>query len=100
MPPTAGRVVLDDEPLDYSSRKSVRAARDKMAIVFQQYNLFQNMDVLRNVTIAPIKIKRLVGCGLPSRPPPSVRIVGFLFNQPAPEHLVDAAFDRGAGSGI
>jgi polar amino acid transport system ATP-binding protein len=58
MPPTAGRVVLDDEQLDYSSRKSVRAARDKMAIVFQQYNLFQNMDVLRNVTIAPIKIKR------------------------------------------
>ncbi|WP_062089817.1 amino acid ABC transporter ATP-binding protein [Caballeronia udeis] len=58
MPPTAGRVVLDDEPLDYSSRKSVRAARDKMAIVFQQYNLFQNMDVLRNVTISPLKIKK------------------------------------------
>ncbi|SOE92073.1 polar amino acid transport system ATP-binding protein [Burkholderia sp. D7] len=58
MPPTAGRVVLDDEQLDYSSRKSVRAARDKMAIVFQQYNLFQNMDVLRNVTISPLKIKK------------------------------------------
>ena len=58
MPPTAGRVVLDDEPLDYSSRKSVRAARDKMAIVFQQYNLFQNMDVMRNVTLTPIKIKK------------------------------------------
>jgi polar amino acid transport system ATP-binding protein len=29
-----------------------------MAIVFQQYNLFQNMDVMRNVTIAPVKIKR------------------------------------------
>ncbi len=28
-----------------------------MAIVFQQYNLFQNMDVMRNVTIAPVKIK-------------------------------------------
>ncbi len=29
-----------------------------MAIVFQQYNLFQNMDVLRNVTIAPVEIKK------------------------------------------
>jgi polar amino acid transport system ATP-binding protein len=29
-----------------------------MAIVFQQYNLFQNMDVMRNVTISPIKIKK------------------------------------------
>src|SRR5439155_25175349 len=33
----------------------VRAARERMAIVFQQYNLFQNMDVLRNVSIAPVK---------------------------------------------
>jgi polar amino acid transport system ATP-binding protein len=28
-----------------------------MAIVFQQYNLFQNMSVLGNVTIAPTRIK-------------------------------------------
>jgi polar amino acid transport system ATP-binding protein len=43
--------------VDYRKAGSVRAARDRMAIVFQQYNLFQNMDVLRNVTIAPVKIK-------------------------------------------
>ena len=36
---------------------SLRAARDRMAIVFQQYNLFQNMSVLGNITIAPVKIK-------------------------------------------
>ena len=29
-----------------------------MAIVFQQYNLFQNMTVMENVTLAPLKIKR------------------------------------------
>ncbi len=58
LPPTDGQVLIDDTPLDYVSKKSLRTARDKMAIVFQQYNLFQNMDVLRNVTIAPIKIKR------------------------------------------
>jgi len=57
-PCTGGGAVLDGKPIDYSSAASVRAARDRMAIVFQQYNLFQNMDVLRNVTIAPIKIKR------------------------------------------
>jgi polar amino acid transport system ATP-binding protein len=57
-PCTGGGAVLDGRPIDYRSAASVRAARDRMAIVFQQYNLFQNMDVLRNVTIAPIKIKR------------------------------------------
>ncbi len=31
--------------------------RDRLAIVFQQYNLFQNMTVLGNVTVAPVKVK-------------------------------------------
>ena len=56
--PTAGTVRIDGKPVDYASRADVRALRDKTAIVFQQYNLFQNMDVLRNVTIAPITIKK------------------------------------------
>ena len=56
-PPTAGEVLIDGEPIVYGSRRSLRAARDRMAIVFQQYNLFQNMSVLGNVTIAPVKIK-------------------------------------------
>jgi polar amino acid transport system ATP-binding protein len=55
--PTSGTVSIDGAEIDYRSKASVRAARDRMAIVFQQYNLFQNMDVLRNVTISPVKIK-------------------------------------------
>lgn len=57
-PPTAGEVFVAGEKIDYGNRKSVRALRDRMSIVFQQYNLFQNMTVMRNVTIAPIKIKK------------------------------------------
>jgi len=55
--PTAGSVLIDGAAINYGHRASVRMARDRMAIVFQQYNLFQNMDVLRNVTIAPVKIR-------------------------------------------
>ena len=55
--PSAGEVVLDGTRIAYDSADSIRAARDRMAIVFQQYNLFQNMNVLRNVTITPVKIK-------------------------------------------
>lgn len=57
-PPTGGKVVFRGEEINYKSKKSVRVSRGRMAIVFQQYNLFQNMDVLRNVTIAPTKIKK------------------------------------------
>ncbi|HKX09889.1 MAG TPA: amino acid ABC transporter ATP-binding protein [Stellaceae bacterium] len=55
--PVSGTVLIDGEAIDYGKPASIRAARDRMAIVFQQYNLFQNMDVMRNVTIAPVKIK-------------------------------------------
>jgi polar amino acid transport system ATP-binding protein len=57
-PPTGGKVFVAGQQIDYGGRKSLRALRDKMSIVFQQYNLFQNMTVMRNVTIAPIKIKK------------------------------------------
>jgi polar amino acid transport system ATP-binding protein len=57
-PPTAGAVRLDGEVVNYRDPRAVRRLRDRVAIVFQQYNLFQNMTALENVTIAPIKIKR------------------------------------------
>ena len=57
-PITGGDVDLAGERLNYSSSREVRAARDRMAIVFQQYNLFQNMTVMQNLTLAPLKIKR------------------------------------------
>jgi len=57
-PPSAGTVEIDGTAIDYRRAASVRAARDRMAIVFQQYNLFQNMDVMGNVTLAPLRIKR------------------------------------------
>jgi len=56
--PTKGKVIIDGETINYGNRKSVRSVREKMSIVFQQYNLFQNMTVMRNVSIAPIKIMR------------------------------------------
>ncbi|MFO1090821.1 MAG: amino acid ABC transporter ATP-binding protein [Hyphomicrobiales bacterium] len=54
---TGGEVQIDGQPVDYRSRAKVQALRERMAIVFQQYNLFQNMDVMTNVTIAPVKIR-------------------------------------------
>jgi len=56
-PPTGGEVLVDGVAVDYRRPASVRAARERMAIVFQQYNLFQNMNVLGNVTVAPVKIR-------------------------------------------
>ena len=57
LPPIEGQVRIDGQSLDYNDREQLRRIRSQMAIVFQQYNLFQNMTVLDNVTVAPIKVK-------------------------------------------
>jgi polar amino acid transport system ATP-binding protein len=57
LPPISGNVRIDDQVLDYKNVHQLRTIRSRMAIVFQQYNLFQNMTVLENVTVAPIKVK-------------------------------------------
>jgi polar amino acid transport system ATP-binding protein len=57
--PTAGTVHLKGRLIDYANGSSLRAAREQMAIVFQQFNLFQNMTVLGNVTVAPVKVRGL-----------------------------------------
>ena len=55
--PKEGQVLLKDRPVNYTSKSELRQLRESIAIVFQQYNLFQNMTVLENVMITPTKIK-------------------------------------------
>jgi polar amino acid transport system ATP-binding protein len=56
--PTRGQMCVDGHVVNFQSRRAIRDLRDRVAIVFQQYNLFQNMTVLGNVTVAPIRVKR------------------------------------------
>ena len=56
--PQSGEVKINNEIIDYNKKSDLRIVREKIGIVFQQYNLFQNMDVLKNVCIAPTKIQK------------------------------------------
>ncbi len=56
--PERGSVVLGGQPIDYADRGSLKAARSRLAIVFQQFNLFGNMTALKNVMVAPVTIKK------------------------------------------
>jgi polar amino acid transport system ATP-binding protein len=57
LPPEYGTVRLNGKLVNYADKAAVHALRSEIAIVFQQYNLFQNMTVLDNVMITPTKIK-------------------------------------------
>ena len=53
--PTAGRIFFDG--VDLADRKvNINEHREKMGMVFQQFNLFNNLTVKRNITLAPVKI--------------------------------------------
>ena len=56
--PKSGDVILNNRQVKYSNNSDLRLIREQIAIVFQQYNLFQNMNVLKNVCIAPTKIQK------------------------------------------
>ena len=56
--PKAGTVKLDGVSVNYRRKQEVKSVRDRLAIVFQQFNLFQNMMAIRNVTVAPVKIRK------------------------------------------
>jgi polar amino acid transport system ATP-binding protein len=40
-------------------KKSGKKAYEKMGMVFQQFNLFNHMNVMENITLAPIKLKNM-----------------------------------------
>ncbi|MQA59986.1 MAG: ectoine/hydroxyectoine ABC transporter ATP-binding protein EhuA [Actinophytocola sp.] len=61
---TEGTIYVGGEPLSHlhkddklveANEKHLREARKKIGMVFQQFNLFPNMKVLRNITEAPVR---------------------------------------------
>ena len=52
--PTSGEIRLDGELVTQSN---INAVRQKMGMVFQNFNLFPHMTTLKNIMVAPMKVK-------------------------------------------
>ncbi|WP_232354562.1 amino acid ABC transporter ATP-binding protein [Lactobacillus sp. M0390] len=55
--PTAGKVLFEDKELTALSEKQLDTLREKMGMVFQQFNLFPHMNIIENIKLAPMKVK-------------------------------------------
>lgn len=55
--PEKGLIYLNDQLLD-PKESHYRELRNKMGFVFQHFNLFPNMTVLENLTLAPIQVMK------------------------------------------
>ncbi len=56
--PTAGSIIFDGVDI-CDKKQNINLHRQKMGMVFQQFNLFNNANVLHNLIDAPIRIKRM-----------------------------------------
>ena len=56
--PTEGEILIEGESIT-ASKTNVNKIREKMGMVFQQFNLFPHLTVIDNITLAPIKVKKM-----------------------------------------
>ncbi len=55
---TDGEIVIDG--FDITDKKvNINKVRENIGMVFQQFNLFHNMNVLKNIMMAPVSLKKM-----------------------------------------
>lgn len=54
--PSEGKIFIDGENI-LSKETNINKIREKVGMVFQHFNLFPHKNVIKNITLAPIKIK-------------------------------------------
>jgi ABC-type polar amino acid transport system ATPase subunit len=56
--PTGGEIIFEGKSIT-SKKNDINKQRQKMGMVFQQFNLFPHMTVMENITLAPRKLKNI-----------------------------------------
>ena len=56
--PTEGEIFIDGEKIN-DPKVDVNRIRQKMGMVFQHFNLFPHLTILKNVTLAPVQLKKM-----------------------------------------
>ena len=54
--PTAGTITIDGEVIT-DPKVNINKVREKMGMVFQQFNLFPHLTIMENIILAPMKVK-------------------------------------------
>ncbi len=54
----SGRIVIDEIEV-HQNAKRIRELRQEVGMVFQQFNLFPHLTVLENLTIGPMKVRKI-----------------------------------------
>lgn len=56
--PTKGDIYIEGEKIN-DKKADINKIRQKVGMVFQHFNLFPNMTAIDNITLAPVKVKKM-----------------------------------------
>lgn len=56
--PTSGTIVIDGQDIS-DSKTDIDKARENIGMVFQHFNLFNNLSVSKNITLAPVELGKM-----------------------------------------
>ncbi|MBR6222246.1 MAG: amino acid ABC transporter ATP-binding protein [Lachnospiraceae bacterium] len=56
--PDSGEILVDGEDIT-APKVDLNLVRQKMGMVFQHFNLFPHLTVMENITLAPVKLKKM-----------------------------------------
>ena len=74
--PDKGEIYVDDEQIN-APKVDVNKIRQKMGMVFQHFNLFPHLTVMENITLAPVKLKKMTKEQAVAKGEELLRIVGL-----------------------
>ncbi|MBQ2615130.1 MAG: amino acid ABC transporter ATP-binding protein [Clostridia bacterium] len=75
--PTNGKILIDGEEIT-APGSDINKIRQKMGMVFQQFNLFPHKTVMGNITMAPVTLKRMSKDEAEAKAEELLRRVGLL----------------------
>ena len=74
--PTSGEILYNQENY-FTSQKLLQKLRTKVTMVFQNFNLFNNLNVIDNLMIAPIKVLKMKRRDLEDKAIQNLNLVGM-----------------------
>jgi len=74
--PESGEIWIDDDQIN-GHNVNVNQIRQKMGMVFQHFNLFPHLTVRKNITLAPVKLKKMTQEEADAKATELLKIVGL-----------------------
>ncbi len=76
--PTSGQIFIDGQEITNKNETDINKVRAEVGMVFQQFNLFPHMNVLDNICLAPVKVRKLPRAEAEERAYALLKKVGLL----------------------